>query len=116
MPRVLILGGTGMLGHKVFQYARGRFPETWCTIRGRRDGSALERMGLAAPADAVREHVDVMNWEAVDGVLQALRPDVVVNCVGIVKQREEARAAVPSITINALLPHRLAAALAGWNG
>ena len=116
MSRVLILGGTGMLGHKVFQYARGRFQETWCTIRGRRTGSVLERVGLTIPADAVRENIDVMNWAAVSGVLHELRPDVVVNCVGIVKQREESKAAVPSIAINALLPHRLADALAGWNG
>lgn len=116
MSRVLILGGTGMLGHKVFQHARGRFEETWCTIRGRRQGSVLERIGLTVPAEAVRENVDVMEWAAVSGVLHELEPDVVVNCVGIVKQREESRAAVPSITINALLPHRLADALAGWNG
>jgi dTDP-4-dehydrorhamnose reductase len=116
MPRVLIMGGTGMLGHKVFQLARSRFPETWCTIRGRREDSGLETIGLAAPAEAVCEHVDVMDWASVDRVLGELRPDVVVNCVGIVKQRAEAKAAIPSITINALLPHRLAAALAAWDG
>lgn len=116
MPRVLVLGGTGMLGHKVFQHARQRFPETWCTIRGRRANSGLERIGLAIPADAVREHVDVTDWATVESVLRQLQPDVVINCVGIVKQREEAKAAVPSITINALLPHRVADALAAWNG
>jgi dTDP-4-dehydrorhamnose reductase len=116
MPRVLILGGTGMLGHKVFQFARDRFPETWCTIRSRLDGSGLDRIGLSAPADRIRENVDVMDWRAVSDALQELRPDVVVNCVGIVKQRAEAKAAIPSITINALLPHRLAAALADWSG
>ena len=116
MPRVLVLGGTGMLGHKVFQHARERFPQTWCTIRGRREDSGLEPIGLAIPAAAVREHVDVAEWANVAGVLRELQPDVVINCVGIVKQREEAKAAVPSITINALLPHRLAEALAPWNG
>jgi len=116
MPRVLVLGGTGMLGHKVFQHARERFPETWCTIRGRLENSGFERIGLATPADAVREHVDVTDWATVAGVLRELQPDVVINCVGIVKQREEARAAVPSIAINALLPHRIAEALAAWNG
>ena len=114
--RVLILGGTGMLGHKVFQQARTRFPETWCTVRGTRDESGLDRIGLAVPAASVREHIDVMSWAAVSELLRQFRPDVVVNCIGIVKQREEAKAALPSITINALLPHRLAAELAGWNG
>ena len=31
---ILVLGGTGMLGHKMFQLLRKRFPETYCTIRG----------------------------------------------------------------------------------
>lgn len=114
--RVLVLGGTGMLGHKVFQQARQRFPETWCTIRGTRQESGLERIAPAVPENAIREGVDVLDWTTVVGVLDEFHPDVVVNCVGIVKQREDAKAAVPSITINALLPHRLAAALTGWNG
>jgi dTDP-4-dehydrorhamnose reductase len=38
------------------------------------------------------------------------RPDVVINCVGIIKQIKEAHNPIPSIAINALWPHRLAAA------
>jgi dTDP-4-dehydrorhamnose reductase len=114
--RILVLGATGMLGHKVFQTLRARFPDTWCTIRGSRADAAGAVAGLfAAPANVI-EHLDAMDWPAVDAVLQQRRPDVVVNCVGIVKQRAEAKAAVPSITINALLPHRLAATLEPWRG
>lgn len=116
MPRVLILGGTGMLGHKVFQHARSRSSETWCTIRGRREESGLERLGLGTPPERICERVDVMEWGVVRALLHDLRPDVVVNCVGIVKQRAEAKAAIPSIAVNALLPHRLADAIGGWNG
>lgn len=105
-----------MLGHKMFQLARLRFAETWCTVRGRRETSGLDRIGLGQPAYAIREHVDAMDWKSVDGVLRELRPDAVVNCIGIVKQRAEANAPLPSITINALLPHRIAASLAAWNG
>lgn len=48
-----------------------------------------------------------------DSVLPLLdheRPDVVINCVGIIKQIKEAHDPIPSIAINALWPHRLAAA------
>jgi dTDP-4-dehydrorhamnose reductase len=41
---------------------------------------------------------------------------VIVNCVGIIKQRDAASSAIPSITLNSLLPHELAAAAAGWGG
>jgi dTDP-4-dehydrorhamnose reductase len=36
--------------------------------------------------------------------------------VGIIKQRDEARSAIPSITINSLLPHQLAAMVREWGG
>ena len=114
--RILVLGGGGMLGHKVVQHARGRFPETWCTLRGTRREPSLAPVERDLAAVRVVEGLDAMDWTAVEAVLHDLRPAVVVNCVGIVKQREEARAAVPSITINALLPHRLAAALQAWGG
>jgi dTDP-4-dehydrorhamnose reductase len=39
-----------------------------------------------------------------------------VNCIGVIKQRAEAQSPIPSITINALLPHRIAETLAGWGG
>ena len=36
-------------------------------------------------------------------------PDVVVNCIGVVKQRPEAHDAVTLVRVNALFPHQLAA-------
>jgi dTDP-4-dehydrorhamnose reductase len=114
--RLLILGGSGMLGHKVLQHARSWRAETWCTIRGSVEESGLDRIGMAAPSAGVIPHVDVMDWERLSRLLEEIRPHVVVNCVGIVKQRSEAKAAIPSITINALLPHRLAGAMEPWDG
>lgn len=114
--RLLILGATGMLGHKVLQHALTQPVETFCTIRGALAGSGLDRLRLDLPSHTVVPGIDAMNWDEVHEVLRDLRPDVVVNCVGIVKQRSDAKAAVPSITLNALLPHRLADALAPWRG
>ena len=114
--RLLILGGTGMLGHKMFQYARSVETDVWCTIRGAFSGSGLERVIDAGAARSVIPQVDVMDWDRLQATLEDLRPEVVVNCVGVVKQRPEARAAIPSITINALLPHRVSAAVARWGG
>lgn len=114
--RVLILGGTGMLGHKLYQHVRTQSADVYCTIRGSVNGSGLDRIGLAEPPGTLIPGVDVMEWSRVEAVLREIRPEAVVNCVGIVKQRAEARAALPSITINALLPHRLSALLDEWGG
>jgi len=112
--RVAVLGGGGMLGHKLFQTLGRRFPETWCTLRGTRGAAGLDRIG--APADRVAEGIDAADWPALGAWLAALRPAVVVNCVGVIKQRATAANAVAAIDINALLPHRLAQACAEWGG
>jgi dTDP-4-dehydrorhamnose reductase len=57
-----------------------------------------------------------MDLRSIDVLLDKLRPGVVVNCVGIIKQRPAAKDALASITINSLLPFRLAAKLDEWGG
>ena len=105
--KVLVLGGTGMLGHKMFQILRARFPETFCAIRGSKNDEWLRKTGLFC-SDAVIDGVNVTDFPALQKLLQELRPRVVVNCVGIIKQRAEAKAALPSVAINSYLPHWLA--------
>ena len=110
-----MLGGEGMLGHKMVQVLSGRFPDTWCTLRGQKDAPSLAPVAELR-TERVIEGVDVVEFSALEALLRTRRPDVVVNCVGVIKQRVEAAAAIPSITINSLLPHRLAAVLETWGG
>jgi dTDP-4-dehydrorhamnose reductase len=105
MRRVLILGGTGMLGHSAWLACRDRF-ETWVTLRSR-----LADCG-AAPAfvaQRVVDEVDAFRFDAVQRAFDAAVPDVVINAVGIVKQLIGNANAAAAAEINALLPHRLAA-------
>lgn len=112
---ILVLGGTGMLGHKMFQRLRERFPETYCTIRGAVRGAELEHVELFQ-AGNVCEYVDAADFAALQHLLRVRQPKVIVNCMGIVKQRREAQEALPSILVNALLPHRLAETCRAWGG
>jgi dTDP-4-dehydrorhamnose reductase len=101
--RVLILGGTGMLGHKLVEVLGDRF-ETWATVR-----SCTETHSWY---DKFRSRiiggVEASNLDSVVDALVRTRPDAVINCIGIIKQREEAKDAVMSIKVNSLFPHRLA--------
>ena len=101
--RVLILGGAGMLGHKLLQTLRGDF-ETWTTVR-----SLDTRTARAGLFDAARtiSGLDATDFDAVAAVLSRVRPDAVINAVGVIKQRPEAQDPIRTITINALLPQRL---------
>jgi dTDP-4-dehydrorhamnose reductase len=40
-------------------------------------------------------------------ILDRIQPNVVINCIGIIKQRDEAKHAIPSIQVNSLFPHKL---------
>lgn len=102
--KILILGGDGMLGHRLFLHLRGRH-DVRVTLR--QDAAAYATYDLF-PAERSYFGVDVRSSDRLTEVMADFRPGAVVNAVGIVKQRASAREAIPSLEINALLPHRLA--------
>ena len=103
--RVLILGGSGMLGHKLWQTLRPRF-DTYVTFRQR--ASAYARLGVFDTERAVGG-VSALDFDSVARAFARVRPEAVVNCIGIVKQDAAATDPLTSIAVNALFPHRLAA-------
>lgn len=109
--RLLVLGGEGMLGHQICRQLGSRH-ETWATYR--RDPLPWLKYGKVNAHRALGG-VDASDFSSVERALDAARPAVVINAVGIVKQRDDARLAIPSIMINALLPHKLAEACARRN-
>ena len=102
--KVLVLGATGMLGHKLLQSLSKRFA-TKGTIRG--DESDF-RGFPGAPSSSIIAHVDAGNIAGVKTTIEEYKPDVVINCIGIVKQLLAAHDPLQSIAINALFPHHLA--------
>lgn len=102
--RVLVFGADGMLGHQLMRHLQARH-EVRGTVR-----RALAEYGPEVRAlGALRGGVDVRREADVDAALEAFAPEAVVNAAGIVKQRDEAKAAIASIEVNALFPQRLAA-------
>lgn len=102
--RVLILGGDGMLGHQLFTHFRPRH-EVKVTLR--QDLSAYTYASLFDRENSY-DAIDIRSLNRLVEVLADYRPDAVINAVGIVKQRPDAKESIPSLEINALLPHRLA--------
>lgn len=100
----MILGGDGMLGHTLFTYL-ARFHEVRVTLR--RDLAEYLHLKLFSEFTAY-SGIDVRSLGSLLEVLVDFRPEAVVNCVGIVKQRTMAQEIIPSLEINALFPHRLA--------
>jgi len=102
--RVLILGASGMLGHKLCQTFMSRF-ETYATVR--REPTWYAKYQIFNPQRLVGG-VSAEDFDSVVRALAIVRPEVVVNCIGIVKQASAASDPIASITINALFPHRVA--------
>jgi len=109
---VLVLGVTGLLGNAVFRVVSGDLEhETWGTLRR---GAALRHFSQECHAHLLTG-VDVLDQDALTSVIARVRPDVVINCVGLIKQLADAKDPLSALPINAMLPHRLArlCALAG---
>ena len=102
--RVLVLGASGMLGHKLMQVLSARFEMIGTVRRSAASFTGDPVLGGAKLIDDVQAEDD-------DSIVRAMaeaRPNVVINAIGLIKQLPEAKDPIPSITINSLFPHRVA--------
>ncbi len=107
--KIVILGAGGMLGHRLLQALPEHGHEVVGTIRG----VAEESAGLKGPAGPrLIGGISAEPEGLVERVLDSERPDVVVNCIGVVKQLATANDPLVAIPVNTLFPHRLARACA----
>lgn len=103
--KVLILGASGMLGNAMLRlFAQSEGYEVVGSVRSQRALGLLPE-GLHG---RVILGVDVENIDNLTRLFARVRPNVVINCVGLVKQLAEADDPLVAIPINALLPHKIA--------
>lgn len=103
--RVLVLGVSGMLGNAVFRvFAQS---DGYSVMGSARSASVL-RLLPPELREQVVCGVDVENTDSLMRLFALARPNVVINCIGLVKQLAEADDPLAAIPINALLPHRAA--------
>jgi dTDP-4-dehydrorhamnose reductase len=103
--RVIVLGASGMLGHKLLQRLRSSF-DTAGTIQAAAPDSILKN---ALSDTKLYCNVEAGRLQSIADAIDDWRASIVLNCIGIIKQTQAASDPIPSITINALLPHQLAA-------
>jgi dTDP-4-dehydrorhamnose reductase len=105
LKRVLVLGASGMLGNAVMrQLTKSSGHQVFGSVR-----SLAARNLLPTNLHSnVIVGVDIENIDSLASLFAAVHPDVVINCVGLVKQLSKADDPLSAIPINALLPHRLA--------
>jgi len=102
--RVLIVGGSGMFGHRAaLEFASAGGFDLHVTVR------RAVPARFVAPGATYHEDVDLAGGSAAAArVLKDLAPDIVVNAVGAIKQRDLEAAVDESYFLNGALPHLLA--------
>ncbi len=102
--KILILGGSGMLGHRLWINLRKEH-EVWVTVRG--EHNPFPNVP-EFPEDFIRYRVDARIFDEVTRALASIQPDLVINCIGLIKQIGDiANDSLFSISLNALFPHRV---------
>ena len=102
--KILILGGSGMLGHRLWLNLR-KDHDVWVTVRGEHNPFPN---WPEFPNEFIRYRVDALVFDEVTRALASIQPDLVINCIGLIKQLGPlASDPLFSISLNALLPHRI---------
>ena len=102
--RILVLGASGMLGNAMLRvFSNDPEFSVYGTLRA--SNSTLQRL---APNARLLHGIFVDQHDSLLNAFTLCRPNVVINCVGLVKQLAVADDPLQAVPINALLPHRLA--------
>jgi len=103
--KILVLGANGMLGNACMNYFYGA---TGFRVSGTiRSGSVLK---LFQPEikDLITPNIEIVDPTVRQSLFERERPDIVINCIGLVKQAKGASDIARMIALNSLLPHQLA--------
>lgn len=100
--RILILGASGMLGNTLLRYFAPNH-EVASTFR---DYEKTQDIFMKIKTK-IYDGVDIYDELTLDEVMKDFKPEVIMNCVGIIKQLDLSKQYYESIYVNALLPHKL---------
>lgn len=100
--KLLILGGKGMAGHVITDYFMQK--EHYEVLYTSRD-----------PNDEAGIYLDVTNVKRVEEVIELTKPDVIINCIGLLNEQANTNL-LRAFQVNSLLPHQLAKLAERHNG
>ncbi len=102
--KILVLGINGMLGHVIMNYLNVYSKWTvYGTIRNKRMYKCVKKK--------LNDKVYCCNLDKkneLNILINKLKPKLIINCIGIVKQNKTTDEPISSISMNSLFPHELA--------
>ncbi|EGR1465970.1 SDR family oxidoreductase [Vibrio cholerae] len=103
--KILIVGTTGMLGYSLFtNLSEHDGYEVFGTVRNILGKEKFFEEYL----DNLIFDIDVNDFSRLKFAIETIKPDVVINCIGLIKQHDISKQHINAIEINSLLPHKIA--------
>jgi dTDP-4-dehydrorhamnose reductase len=103
--KVLVFGASGMIGSAMFRVLSAKKGwQVWGTLRS----ADRKRFFSGKQQDKLVSSVDVEKHDALVRVFARVKPDVVVNCIGLTKHHKDAEDPLLALPLNAQLPHHMA--------
>jgi dTDP-4-dehydrorhamnose reductase len=103
--KILVLGANGMIGSTMLHVISER--ATWL-VNGAVRNEEIKKNFPSHVADQLVFGNDLTNTDHLARLFDEVKPNVVVNCAGLTKHLPTGNEPIPALTMNALLPHRLA--------
>lgn len=101
--RLLILGGTGMLGHQLYK-SLSHFHDVKITTR--QSMAEVAAFKIFKERD-VLANCNALNYEELTAALAEVQPEVIINAIGLIKQRPEKEDVYKNLEVNSLFPRQL---------
>ena len=103
--KVCVLGAGGLLGHMLIRVLGATLDVYGTTRESRSDSSPLARF---LPQDKWIDNIDASKFDSINKVFGTTNFDTVINCIGLIKQRNAQTTEHEMMLINAEFPHHLA--------
>ncbi|MGC2868733.1 dTDP-4-dehydrorhamnose reductase family protein [Proteus vulgaris] len=105
MLNIYILGASGMLGYSIFtNLSEYKGFNVFGTVRNIRKKENY----FSEFKNKIIENIDISDLSSLEILFQKNKPDIVINCIGLIKQHSISKQYIQAIKVNALLPHELA--------
>jgi dTDP-4-dehydrorhamnose reductase len=100
--KILVLGANGMIGSTMLRVLSEQ--SNWHVLGSVRSTVDKSDAGVTNLIGGV----DLANSDQIAKIFRDVQPDAIVNCAGLTKHLPSGNDPIPALTMNALLPHRLA--------
>lgn len=102
---ILVFGAAGMLGHMLVRTLSDSHQVTGTISKAFNQSG---RLGEILPKHRCVDLLDVRDFVMVERTILDWQPDVVVNCVGLIKHKMNTESVLEAVLINSAFPHHLA--------